>query len=209
MKHLRKRLVRAAAAVGLAFGAPTGASAATAIFAGGLLTGAQNVNVSGTLYDVDFFDGVCAGLIGGCDEVSDFVFQSFDAAEAASQALRDQVLIGSTLGSFILEPENISGCTSMSQCLIMTPHDLVDLNEDGLYNQVRFVAAYIGDGGTTSTTSGGRNIGIDMSFASNRVWADWQAVAVPLPAAFPLLGTGLALLGFLGWRRRRKMAQAV
>jgi len=32
---------------------------------------------------------------------------------------------------------------------------------------------------------------------------------VPLPAAFPLFGTGLGILGFLGWRRRRKLAQAV
>jgi hypothetical protein len=32
--------------------------------------------------------------------------------------------------------------------------------------------------------------------------------AVPLPAALPLFGTGLGILGFLGWRRRRK-AQAV
>jgi len=28
---------------------------------------------------------------------------------------------------------------------------------------------------------------------------------VPLPAAFPLFGTGLGILGFLGWRRRRKV----
>jgi hypothetical protein len=32
--------------------------------------------------------------------------------------------------------------------------------------------------------------------------------AIPLPAAFPLFGTGLGILGFLGWRRRRQ-AQAV
>ena len=31
---------------------------------------------------------------------------------------------------------------------------------------------------------------------------------VPLPAALPLFGTGLGILGFLGWRRRRK-TQAV
>ena len=31
---------------------------------------------------------------------------------------------------------------------------------------------------------------------------------IPLPAALPLFGTGLGILGFLGWRRRRK-AQAV
>jgi len=28
---------------------------------------------------------------------------------------------------------------------------------------------------------------------------------VPLPAALPLYGTGLAIMGFIGWRRRRKL----
>lgn len=31
---------------------------------------------------------------------------------------------------------------------------------------------------------------------------------VPVPAALPLFGTGLALMGFIGWRRKRKMATA-
>lgn len=30
--------------------------------------------------------------------------------------------------------------------------------------------------------------------------------AVPLPAAFPLYGAGVALLGFLGWNRKRKQS---
>jgi hypothetical protein len=38
---------------------------------------------------------------------------------------------------------------------------------------------------------------------------EYENVApIPLPAALPLFGTGLGILGFLGWRRRRK-AQAV
>jgi hypothetical protein len=36
---------------------------------------------------------------------------------------------------------------------------------------------------------------------------DLTVTHVPLPAALPLFGTGLGILGFLGWRRRRK-AQA-
>ena len=35
-----------------------------------------------------------------------------------------------------------------------------------------------------------------------------RATVMPLPSALPLFGTGLGILGFLGWRRRRK-AQAV
>ena len=29
---------------------------------------------------------------------------------------------------------------------------------------------------------------------------------IPLPAALPLYGTGLAVMGFLGWRRKRRAA---
>ena len=29
---------------------------------------------------------------------------------------------------------------------------------------------------------------------------------VPLPAALPLFGTGLGIMGFIGWRRKRRMA---
>ncbi len=32
---------------------------------------------------------------------------------------------------------------------------------------------------------------------------------VPLPAALPLFGTGLAIMGLIGWRRKRKTAAAV
>lgn len=35
-----------------------------------------------------------------------------------------------------------------------------------------------------------------------------QISAVPLPAALPLYGAGLAAMGFIGWRRKRKQAAA-
>lgn len=35
-------------------------------------------------------------------------------------------------------------------------------------------------------------------------YANMTVSAVPLPAALPLYGAGLAVLGFLGWRKRRK-----
>jgi len=40
----------------------------------------------------------------------------------------------------------------------------------------------------------------DFSFAQSSI------PSVPLPAALPLFGTGLALMGFIGWRRKRKLA---
>ncbi len=36
-----------------------------------------------------------------------------------------------------------------------------------------------------------------------------ELVAIPLPAALPLYGTGLAVMGFLGWRRKRKAAAGI
>lgn len=37
-------------------------------------------------------------------------------------------------------------------------------------------------------------------------YANMTVSAVPLPAALPLYGAGLAVLGFIGWRKRRKAA---
>ncbi|MFK5978483.1 MAG: PEP-CTERM sorting domain-containing protein [Rhizobiaceae bacterium] len=37
-----------------------------------------------------------------------------------------------------------------------------------------------------------------------RVFTEYSVGAVPVPAALPLFGTGLALLGVLGWRRKRR-----
>ncbi len=38
---------------------------------------------------------------------------------------------------------------------------------------------------------------------------EFSANATPLPAALPLFATGLAGLGLLGWRRKRKNAAAI
>ncbi|MCC3303800.1 VPLPA-CTERM sorting domain-containing protein [Sneathiella sp. HT1-7] len=40
-------------------------------------------------------------------------------------------------------------------------------------------------------------------------YANMTVSAVPLPAALPLYGAGLAVLGFFGWRKRRKSAALV
>jgi hypothetical protein len=49
--------------------------------------GASDVLVDGSLYDVQFLDGTCIDLYDGCDEVSDFTFQTSASAVLASQAL--------------------------------------------------------------------------------------------------------------------------
>ena len=66
-----------------------GAQAATLNVIGGILHGASDVLVDGNLYDVQFLDGTCIDLYDGCDDVSDFTFQTQASAALASQALLD------------------------------------------------------------------------------------------------------------------------
>ena len=49
----------------------------------------------------------------------------------------------------------------------------------------------------------------DMFDYNERVYAKWTKVsAVPLPAALPLYGAGLAVMAFIGWRRKRNAKAA-
>lgn len=66
-------------------------NAATLTVVGRVLQGATNVLVGGSLYDVSFRDGTCLSLFDGCNEASDFTFQSAIAADAASAALLVQI----------------------------------------------------------------------------------------------------------------------
>ena len=67
------------------------AQAATLNVVGGQLLGASDVLVDGSLYNVEFLDGTCIDLYNGCDDVSDFTFQTEAAALLAAQALLLQV----------------------------------------------------------------------------------------------------------------------
>lgn len=70
------------------------ANAATYVLAGVFgseLQGAKGVTVNGLIYDVEFLDGTCIEIYSGCDDVSDFSFNTEMEADAASQALLEQV----------------------------------------------------------------------------------------------------------------------
>ena len=64
------------------------------------LRGALRVDVNGFLFDVEFINSSCIGAFDGCNDATNFTFQTVDDATAASQALFDQVLIDSVLGDF-------------------------------------------------------------------------------------------------------------
>lgn len=65
----------------------------------------------------------------------------------------------------------------------------------GIYNML------IGNG--TFGMNNGGGIGYTMTFTVESLVS-----AVPLPAGLPLYGAGIALLGFIGWRKKRKQYSA-
>jgi len=84
----------------------------------------------------------------------------------------------------------------------------------GLVDTLFGAEALVGYGFSAGVGAGTIEIMSDAAFdqliiksSSNAFeYANLQVSAVPLPAALPLYGAGIAVLGFMGWRRRQKAA---
>ena len=165
---------------------------------GGNLLGANDVNVDGALYDVRFTDGPCTELFMGCDEASDFTFNTSAGAESASQALLDQVFVDGALGAFDSRPILTAGCDSAGDCLIYTPYAPripgFDLDVWYAVND----ANELFDGKFPVPLAAITSAGV------NEAWAVWTpvAIAVPEPGTLALLSIGLFGMGLA---RRRKV----
>lgn len=171
----------------------------------GQLTGATNVDVGGSLYTVTFVAGNCIANFSGCDSASDFAFNSKSAADAAAQALLDQVFIG----AFDSAPEDTFGCGSPAPfggCAALVPYGFGALPEsviataafnwasiDFIFDAATFRNDVYGGDGLTDTV----------------VYAQFAAAAVPLHPSIVAQITGLGLLVLLVWRRKRKNATAI
>src|SRR5687767_5962067 len=90
-----------------------GAVATLQVNSSGELIGALNVEVNATLYNVEFVEGSCTGLFSGCDEPSDFTFDTALDAFRAGLALFGQVFVNGPQGNFDTEPALVSGCESV------------------------------------------------------------------------------------------------
>lgn len=195
---------RTALALVAAAGATTGANAATLIVSNGILQGATGVNVDGTLYDVAFRDGTCAALFNGCNELSDFAFNTDASAERAAQALLDQVLIDGPLGQFDSQPNLVEGCSSPTTCGSFIPWGFVG---SGAIQRVK------------TASNSGSNDGIRNNVTSPNLTTTTSSVlnfavfsnARPLAAAVPEPGTwAMLILGFgaVGGAMRRRTVTA-
>ena len=164
---------------------------------GGILTGAQNVDVLGTFYDVTFVDGTCADLFDGCDEITDFDFSDISTASAAAHALLDQVLIDSVAGLFDTHPESTKGCTFIEECMTFIPYRLSAtpfIIGEGVFNNAI-------EGHDRTFTVAGRSSSDDTIPLTANNYVRFSVSAVPEPTTLALFGIGLAGLAFT--RRQR------
>ncbi|ARN75477.1 VPLPA-CTERM sorting domain-containing protein [Oceanicoccus sagamiensis] len=180
--------------------AASNSSFAALIVNSGMLMGATDINVEGTLYNVEFKDGSCSGLFSGCDEASDFTFSTQSSAQSASIALERQVY---RMSEFIGVPALTNGCYDDYACNIITVYSTnVVITSSATYG---YGSYYNMLPGPLYDKFGDKLLNIDMESISDEVYAVWTVAdtpsAVPVPGAAWLLGS--ALVGLTAIKRKK------
>ena len=165
----------------------------------GELLGATGVEVNGLIYDVIFDDPSCIEAFSGCNETSDFAFQTRDDANAAGHALFNQVLTG----IYDLQPELTNGIHSSytSRGYIFIPYSVLSSQEFAAVEVVNY------SDNDLDTIIGPYHFPVEnplnhgeLTFA---IFRETGTVSVPESGTLPALSLGLLALG-LSFRRRQK-----
>lgn len=167
------------------------AQAALTVDGNGILLGATGVEVNGNSYTVDFVEDSCANTWGSCDGNGSFTWTSLADAQAAHNALLDQVLVG----VFDESPDLTFGCTIASVCVVFTPFSgsLGDPNMIGTVLTQNFAGVAADGFGLRDLL----NPLTDTSFDAIATYAQWtlETTEVPLPGALGLFSFALVGLG--------------
>jgi len=197
------------------------ANAAILNVEGGQLLGASDVNVGGTLYDVQFMDGTCITLFSGCGLSTEFAFTTHGDAVLASQALIDQVFLDSVdLGLFDSEPSLTNGCAETNLCGVLTPWDVGRIGTPGISIFIVATVHSLNVGSGEAFTDqvftppfnvplrnhqgpGSLRVLCVLPGCDTGVFAVWTPVVVPEPGTALLMGLGLLGLGVRPGGQRR------
>ena len=186
-RTLRATLVALASFIVLLLAASS-ASAATLNVVNGQLVGASGVDVGGALYDVEFRKGSCIDLYNGCDSPSDFTFTTALEAEAASQALLDQVFIDGASGNFDSVPALTIECENIDRCNTFTP--FATGGGSLVANAARNFRQGLNSDTTIQELFSAANDGSRNDTSVSAIWSP-----VPEPGTAVLMGLGLTALG--------------
>lgn len=176
-------------------------SATLNVDSGGNLLGAFDVDVGGTLYNVEFVDGSCSEVFDGCDGADDFTFfQSESDALLASQALIENVFIDVSLGMFDSDPKLTSGCDNQVRCFVYTPW-VTDFSMLISLASARNLSP--SSGFSDVVLSQQFSFSVESALSDSAAWARWSTPSpVPVPAALVLFASALA--GMTGVRLTRR-----
>ena len=244
MRHLRKKLVRAVAAVVVlvfagmaAINAVTPASAASYTYTFEITAGGLKSHINNSLpmnewavWEVWFstpegsepyvFDNLQSPILGDNGWATSVEFVDWGVGRSGDFAkFLDPPSVELTERAFITDNPNVDGFIIRGDIGRIMSNDAIfsfDLISDQiLVSPLIFSLVIVAEQGCKFQTSPNTCRELFGSFGGkartdfiNPITLEGQLVAIPLPAALPLFGTGLGILGFMGWRRRRK-AQAV